>query len=213
MILANVRAAAEGTMLDIAVDGGLIREAGVHGSIGEDGTLDCGGLSLLPGFIDIHNHGAVGVDVNESGVEGLIAVGEYLARNGVTAWVPTLVPDSDENYRRIIGEIDRLMEVQDELPIAQAVGVHYEGVFANEKMCGALRPEFFKSGPWSGVGGQLPRLKGGVHMTTLAPEIDGGIELIRDMVKDGWIASIGHTNADVATLEMAYAAGAMHVTH
>ena len=63
----------------------------------------------------------------------------FLARNGVTAWVPTLVPDSDENYRRIIDEIDRLMEFQEGKSVAQAVGVHYEGVFANEAMCGALR--------------------------------------------------------------------------
>jgi N-acetylglucosamine-6-phosphate deacetylase len=149
--------------------------------------------------------------------------------------VPTIVPDSDENYRRIITAIDRLMEVQVERPVAQAVGVHYEGVFANEKMCGALRPEFFKSGQWSAAtapsanhpadeasapllkpGGELfglPRLKNGVHMTTLAPEVDGGIELIEALVAQGWIVSIGHTRADVGTLDRAFAAGAKHVTH
>jgi len=130
----------------------------------------------------------------------------------VTAWVPTLVPDSDENYARVIGEIDRLMEIQDEMPIAQAVGVHYEGVFANEKMCGALRPQFFKRFT-SGEVGSLPRLKKGVHMTTFAPEIEGGIELAAELTRQGWIASIGHTRADIETLDQAFAAGARHVTH
>jgi N-acetylglucosamine-6-phosphate deacetylase len=105
------------------------------------------------------------------------------------------------------------MELQEGKPVAQAVGVHYEGVFANEKMCGALRPEFFKSGQWSVRGGQLPKLKKGVHMTTLAPELDSGIELIKKLVEEGWVVSIGHTRADPKTLDAAFEAGAKHLTH
>lgn len=168
-------------------------------------------LTLMPGLIDVHCHGAVGEDVNTADAAGLMKVAEFLATNAVTAWMPTLVPDADENYRRAIDAIDELMELQIDKPVAQAVGVHYEGVFASEAMCGALRPEFFKSGR---VGGwQMPRLKNGVHMTTLAPEVDGGIELIKDLVADGWIVSIGHTRADAATLDRAYEAGARHITH
>lgn len=170
-------------------------------------------LFVTAGFIDVHNHGALGFDVNEADVDGLLKVSAFLAKNGVTAWMPTLVPDSDENYRRVIHAIDELMLRQVELPVAQAVGVHYEGVFANEKMCGALRPEYFRNGQWSAAGGQLPKLDRGVHMTTLAPEIDGGIEMIRALVADGWVVSIGHTRADVETLDRAYAAGARHMTH
>jgi len=172
------------------------------------------GLAVYSGYIDVHNHGAVGVDVNEADVDGLLKVAAFLARNGVTAWMPTLVPDSDDNYRRIIDSIDELMVRQVGLPVAQAVGVHYEGVFANEKMCGALRPEYFKNGrQLSVVSCRLPKLKSGVHMTTLAPEIDGGIELVEALVADGWLVSIGHTKADTETLDGAYAAGARHMTH
>lgn len=170
-------------------------------------------LFVTAGFIDVHNHGALGVDVNEADVDGLLKVAAFLAKNGVTAWMPTLVPDSDENYRRVMHAIDELMLRQVELPVAQAVGVHYEGVFANEKMCGALRPEYFRNGQWSAAGGQLPKPDRGVHMTTLAPEIDGGIEIIEELVADGWVVSIGHTRADVETLDRAYAAGARHMTH
>ena len=185
-------------------------------------TLDFEGLDILPGFIDVHNHGAVGVDVNEADAEGLLEIGRFLARHGVTAWMPTLVPDSDENYRRVIGEIERLMLLQKDQNAAQAVGVHYEGVFANEKMCGALRPEYFKKFE-AGTRKQheetrkdligLPRLRHGVHMTTFAPEVEGGVPLANRLVEEGWVASIGHTRADIETLDKAYEAGARHITH
>ncbi|MEP6850752.1 MAG: N-acetylglucosamine-6-phosphate deacetylase [Acidobacteriota bacterium] len=176
-------------------------------------AIDVAELLLLPGFIDIHNHGAVGVDVNVADVDGLLEIAAFLARNGVTAWLPTLVPDSDENFGRVIAAIDRLVEIQAGRPVAQALGVHYEGVFANEKMCGALRPEFFKNGSQLSVVRELPRLKKGVHMTTLAPEVEGGIALITELRKQGWIVSIGHTKADSETLDQAFVAGARHMTH
>jgi len=168
--------------------------------------------TLFAGFIDIHNHGAVGVDVNEANAEGLRFVGQFLAENGVTAWMPTFVPDSVETYRKVVGAIEEVIKIQNDLPVAQIVGVHYEGVFANEKMCGALRPEFFKT--FSGRElADLPTLRAGVHLTTFAPEIEGGIELVRELRKQNWIPSIGHTRADLETLEKAFEAGAMHVTH
>ncbi len=181
--------------------------------VGENGSLDLRGLRMLPGFIDVHNHGGVGIDVNEADVDGLLKIATFLATRGVTAWMPTLVPDSDENYLRVINAIDELMVLQTGKAIAQAVGVHYEGVFASEQMCGALRPEYFKSGRDLSVVGQLPRLKQGIHMTTLAPEIEGGIAVVGELVRQGWIVSIGHTKADTATLDAALAAGAGHMTH
>jgi N-acetylglucosamine-6-phosphate deacetylase len=214
------------TVGNVLVDGDNIVGINVDTEVSVD-VIDGGGATLLPGFIDVHNHGAVGHDVNDSTAEELLEVAAFLASHGVTAWLPTLVPDSDENYQRIIDEIDRQMELQKGKPVAQALGVHYEGVFANESMCGALRPQFFKSferrenHPVTETatpllrkeGSLLPRLKRGVHMTTLAPEVDGGIELIKDLVSDGWVVSIGHTKADPKTLDAAIEAGARHMTH
>src|SRR5690606_30379931 len=97
-------------------------------------------------------------------------------------------------------------------PVAQAVGVHYEGVFANEAMCGALRPQYFKSFTGSEVR-ELPRLKRGVHMTTLAPEVEGGIDLIKELRREGWGVAIGHTRASADVLDAAMKAGATHITH
>jgi N-acetylglucosamine-6-phosphate deacetylase len=166
----------------------------------------------MPGLVEVHFHGAMGIDVNTADADGLLEIGKFLATKGVTAWVPTLVPDSDENYRRTILAIDRLMEIQRNEPAAQAVGVHYEGVFANEKMCGALRPRYFKKYPTNQLS-ELPKLTRGVHMTTFAPEVDGGVGLARELKHQGWVASIGHTKADLETLNDAFDAGAKHVTH
>jgi len=206
VINARIPSSSSDTRYSVVVEGDVIKSVS---STAVRNEIDM----LMPGFIDIHNHGAVGVDVNAATAEDLLKVAEFLAKSGVTAWLPTLVPDTDENYQRVIGEIDRLMELQEGKPVAQALGVHYEGVFANEAMCGALRPEYFKSGQWSVVGGQMPRLKHGIHMTTIAPEVDGGIDLIRELAGEGWIVAIGHTRADTKTLDAAFAAGAKHLTH
>ena len=178
-----------------------------------DLSFDASNLRIFAGFIDIHNHGAVGFDVNEAEKDDLIAIGKFLALNGVTAWLPTFVPDTDENYLKVVGEINEVLEIQADLPIAQIVGVHYEGVFANEKMCGALRPAYFKTFKNKSEISELPKLENGVHFTTLAPEIENGIELIAELVKQNWIVSIGHTKAEVETLERAKKAGAKHLTH
>jgi len=194
----------------ITINDDLIRSIGDASGAGE--SFDCTGLTLFPGFIDVHIHGAMGIDVNAADVDGLLEMAKFLSTKGVTSWLPTLVPDSDENYARTISNIDRLLEIQEGKPVAQAVGVHYEGAFANEKMCGALRPQYFKKYPTNQLS-ELPRLKRGVHVTTFAPEVEGGIELTKDLVRNGWVASIGHTKADVDTLNKAFKAGASHLTH
>ena len=179
-----------------------------------DRIIELDELTLYPGFIDIHIHGVIGIDSNEATTEDFRKIAAFLASKGTTAWLPTFVPDADENYLRQIKAIDELMKIQSGLPVAQALGVHYEGVFANEKMCGALRPEFFKRFTGDEVE-KLPKLeaKNAVHLTTFAPEIEGGIELVEELIKHGWTASIGHTKADAETLDRAFSAGAKHMTH
>ena len=186
-----------------------------------DSIIDLDGFTLFPGFNDAHIHGAVGVDANETDIDGLHAVGDYLARNGVTAWLPTLVPDSEENYRKSITTIDEVMRRQSEDKEqagslrSQVLGVHYEGPFVSDKQCGALRSRFFKTFTAGDELKSLPRLQdsGAVHLTTVAPEVEGGIDLVRELVKQGWIVSIGHTRANIDVLDQAFEAGARHLTH
>lgn len=186
--------------------------------INADDKLNFAGETVLPGFIDLHNHGAFGVDVNTANADDLRRLSKSLAGAGVTSWLPTFVPDTDENYQKVTEAIDEVMQTQDEEnaePRARILGVHYEGVFANQKMCGALRTQYFKTFKTGDELAALPRLKtpDAIHFTTLAPEIEGGIALIKELKKQNWIVSIGHTNANVGILDEALEAGATHITH
>jgi N-acetylglucosamine-6-phosphate deacetylase len=181
-----------------------------------DATLDLAGLTLLPGFIDVHIHGAVGVDTMEADADDLHRVAQFLARNGVTAWLPTLVPAPVEDYRRAVHAIETLIRAQDERPAAARVlGLHYEGPFINSAQCGALRPAYFQTFMGATELDSLAIIKAesAAHMMTFAPEIDGGVGLVRELVRRGWIVSIGHTRAAVEVLNSAREAGARHMTH
>ncbi len=181
------------------------------------GKLNLNGLTLFPGFIDVHIHGAVGVDTMEASADDLHRVGRFLAGEGVTAWLPTFVPAPDEDYRRAVNAVDELIASQDNQTeaAARALGLHYEGPFVNTAQCGALRTAYFRSFKEASDLDALPSLieASASHMITLAPEIDGGIALVRELRRHGWIVSIGHTRASVEVLNEACEAGARHMTH
>jgi N-acetylglucosamine-6-phosphate deacetylase len=196
-------------------------------------TIDLDGLTVYPGFIDAHIHGAVGVDTLDATPDDLQRLARFLATRGVTAWLPTLVPAPTEDYRRAVGSIESLISTQrddddanatgyamgdatDDAAIgARALGVHYEGPFVNVAQCGALRTEYFRTFKDAASLDELPTLDAAhaAHMITVAPEIEGGVALVGELNARGWIVSIGHTRADLATLDAACAAGARHLTH
>jgi N-acetylglucosamine-6-phosphate deacetylase len=209
-----------------------------------DSVLDLDGLTLFPGFIDVHIHGAVGVDMMAASADDLRRVGEFLARHGVTAWLPTLVPSPEEQYERAISAIEDAMgqasicdperrsdyrpqsgsadSEKDPTEVgtlntceARILGAHYEGPFVNSEQCGALHREHFRTFSGGADLDLLPTItnESAVHMMTLAPEIEGGIELIKELRARGWIVSLGHTHAAVEALDRALAAGAHHLTH
>ncbi|MGB9182340.1 MAG: N-acetylglucosamine-6-phosphate deacetylase [Pyrinomonadaceae bacterium] len=178
--------------------------------------FELNGLTLFPGFIDLHIHGAVGVDTMEATAVDLHLMAQFLARNGVTAWLPTLVPAPDEDYKQAARAIEELIERQDEIePAARAVGLHYEGPFINSAQCGALRPPFFRKfiDKTEVDALAIPQNNEAARMITVAPEIEGGIELVHELKRRGWIVSIGHTRATIEILDRACEAGAHHMTH
>ena len=196
-----------------------------------DSVLDLEGFTLFPGFIDVHIHGANGVDTMSAKAADLRRVSDFLARQGVTAWLPTLVPSTIEQYEHAIDAIAGLIEepesesppaainadetsVLPERP-ARVIGVHYEGPFVNSEQCGALHREHFRTFKAVADLDSLPTIQheGAVHLMTLAPEIEGGIDLIKELRRRGWIVSIGHTRANVEVLDQALQAGARHMTH
>jgi N-acetylglucosamine-6-phosphate deacetylase len=196
-----------------------------------DVVVDLDGSTLFPGFIDVHIHGAAGVDTMSATPDDLRRVAEFLARKGVTAWLPTLVPAAAEQYEQAIHAIKGLMEFQEAefarsalsadetsaFPARQArvLGVHYEGPFVNSEQCGALHREHFRVFKDAADLDAIPGIghDRATHMMTVAPEIDGGIELVSELRRREWIVSIGHTRAPVSILDAALQAGARHMTH
>ena len=176
-----------------------------------DATVSLRGLTLFPGFIDLHIHGAAGVDTMTAEAAELCKVSEFLATQGVTAWLPTLVPAPATDYERAAQAIEEATAFK---AGACIFGVHYEGPFVNSAQCGALRSQFFRSysSPKDLDSLPLPGIDA-KKMITVAPEIDGGIALIKELQRCGWIVSIGHTRASLELLDEAFAAGARHLTH
>ncbi|HEX8502770.1 MAG TPA: N-acetylglucosamine-6-phosphate deacetylase [Pyrinomonadaceae bacterium] len=220
LLLAGARLVLPGEVLEgesLLVEGGRIARVGGGATAGAR-VLELGGLTVYPGFVDVHIHGAVGVDTLEAGAEDLSRVARYLAGEGVTAWLPTLVPAPVEDYARAVAAVEELMRGQDDAaspPAARALGVHYEGPFVNERQCGALRTAYFRDFAGGTELDDLPTLDavGAAHMITLAPEVEGGVNLVGELARRGWVVSVGHTRAAVETLERARAAGARHMTH
>lgn len=190
----------------LIVDG---RIAAIGEPSGAAEQIDLAGTTLLPGFIDVHIHGAVGVDVMDATPAGLQSISDYLASQGVTSWLPTFVPASDENYASAVGVISQALGSTG----ARIVGVHYEGPFVNSKQCGALHTEYFKNYSRPEDLEFLVVPSGSVRMITLAPEVSGGVELVRELKARGWVISIGHTRAELQVLDDACEAGARHMTH
>ena len=203
----------------LLVEGGRVArllEGGEGDSARGARVVDLGGLTVFPGFVDAHIHGSVGFDLMETSADELHRVARFLASEGVTAWLPTLVPGPPEDYARAARAVTELMDAQDARPAAaRALGLHYEGPFVNAARCGALRTQFFRTFRGASDLDDLPAVEreGAAHMMTLAPEVEGGVELARELTARGWIASVGHTSAEPDTLERAHAAGARHMTH
>jgi N-acetylglucosamine-6-phosphate deacetylase len=181
--------------------------------------IDLDRAFLAPGFVDIHVHGGMGIDVMDASDAELNRVSNWLANCGVTRFVPTLVAaplaKMHEASARIAKWVARAL-VSPPLG-AIPVGLHFEGPFLNRARCGALDANSFIDGNsrhaffdplWPDVLAGLP-----AKLITLAPEVEAGIDLVKDCVSRGLVVSLGHTEADVAVLEWAVEAGARHMTH
>jgi len=181
--------------------------------------VDLGGAYLAPGMIDIHIHGSAGVDCQEADHGRLARLSEFLLAEGVTGYFATFVPTDQAGYFAAISSIESLIEVQEEKhpPAgARVLGIHFEGPFANENRCGALNRKHFRSyeGDPRSVDIFCGKAPGScARLMTLAPEVRGGIDLTRELVGRGVRVFIGHSQADLETLDLAVEAGARHITH
>lgn len=193
----------------------------LHGqiaTIGEPHTsealaLDLDGLTLLPGFIDLHIHGAGGYDAHAGEIDELAA---YLPRAGVTAFLPTLAagpPGETAHALRAIQVTTQHQRKGATSPGATVLGAHLEGPFLEPARAGAIPPAYLLPASREHAAGLLASAPELVRLMTVAPSLPGALELIAFLAAAGIVVSIGHTAADYAHTLRAVEAGARHVTH
>lgn len=171
--------------------------------------VDLGEVTVGPGLLDVHIHGSGGYDA-ASGAEAVAAISRFLPRHGVTSWLPTLTPRASlaEMAEIIAGVLEGRREVG-----AEVAGLHLEGPFLNPARPGAIRREWFHAPSLELLESLLGAGLGQIRLMTLAPERDGGLDLVRRLVERGVTASIGHSDANAEQALAAEKAGVRHATH
>lgn len=172
-------------------------------------TYDAGGKTLLPGFVDIHVHGADGHEAMDATPEALQAMARFYARHGVTAFLPTTWTDSQ-------ARVDRALEVILELmgPVengATIFGVHLEGPYLNPEKCGAQNVSYVRRAGRDEATRWLD--SGIVRLLALAPEYVENEWLIAECVKRGVTVSLAHSSANYEQVNHAVELGISHATH
>lgn len=172
----------------------------------------------LAGLVDIHVHGAFGVDVLTADEAGLDRLALGLEARGVAGFVPTLVPVPLADLAPLMARLSAWVRSRREGDGrgATPLGIHLEGPFVSPNRSGALHRECLLDGrdaraveAFFDAVGEVP----GRPVVTMAPEIPGGLDLVSAFVRRGFLVALGHTEADVATLDEALRRGARHMTH
>jgi N-acetylglucosamine-6-phosphate deacetylase len=173
--------------------------------------IDATGRMVLPGLIDTHVHGSGGDDLMANGIEGIRRVSRAQLRYGVTAYLPTTIAARHDELLRAIENIAAAEKTSE--PAAEILGLHIEGPYINLKFKGAQPDEGIRDPDLDECRELLEAAPHRIKIMTLAPELPGGMELIRYLVSQGVIASLGHSEADYETALAAIDAGATHATH
>jgi N-acetylglucosamine-6-phosphate deacetylase len=178
---------------------------------------DATGLTIVPGFVDVHIHGAGGHDVMEGTVEAMDAVTRTVALHGTTSLVATTVTaGAEQTCRAETGIVDwmRSQKAQkDSFPRAEVLGIHFEGPFISTARRG-VHPLEWLVPPSVGLLRQFLDAAGGAgRILTLAAELPGALDLISEARKAGLVVSMGHTDASYAEAMRAIQRGATHAAH
>jgi N-acetylglucosamine-6-phosphate deacetylase len=210
MILSNARVVTPRRILRpgwVEIDGPRISYAG-EGSPSPDANdvTDLEGRWLLPGFIDLHVHGGGGADATKGRDEMAAAVAFHRGR-GTTQTLMSLMA---QPVGALCEQLDWAAELSRSGDIA---GVHLEGPFLAPARCGAQRPGSLLLPDSLVLHQLLDAGQGCVRTVTVAPELPGALALISELVANGVVAAIGHTDASYEQAAAGFAAGATLATH
>lgn len=175
----------------------------------DDGEIiDAEGLLVLPGLVDIHSHGAAGEDFSDGNPEGLKKILRYERSCGITSYCPTSMTFPKERLRQIFASIKGAQTEEG----AKVVGINMEGPFLDPAKKGAHVEKWIAAPDVAFVRELNQDVDGLVRLVTLAPNMDGAEEFIKEMHEEVCI-SLGHTAADYDCASRAMKLGAHHVTH
>lgn len=163
--------------------------------------------TLLPGFVDIHTHGAGGHYFSALKHDQILTVINTHKAHGTTSMLASLVSEPIET---LVEQIKRLVPF---VNTSTVCGIHLEGPYLAHSHCGAHDPALLLTPTVAQLQQLIDASNNTVRMVTIAPELDGALPVIEFLVGQGITVALGHTGADSPTTQAAIAAGATIITH
>lgn len=173
--------------------------------------VDLAGAYLSPGFIDAHTHGAGGCDFMDGTVEAIVTASRMHLRHGTTSVCPTTLCCPDEELYTFFDHYVQARAVRENMP--RLIGIHMEGPYFSPAQAGAQPPAYMKTPYPDHFVRTLERSGGNIVRWSCAPEVPGVLELGDELVKNGILPSIAHTDADAELVGEAMAHGFSLLTH
>jgi N-acetylglucosamine-6-phosphate deacetylase len=192
---------------------GRILETGPAGfePSGNMQRISCGGLYLSPGFVDLHSHGGGGYDFMDGMEEAIYCAVRTHLLHGTTTLLPTTQTSSDDELFRTIDLFKAVKKHGATIPCLP--GLHLEGPYFHRAQLGAQNPKHIRNPSPEHYEKILERAEGTVLRWSVAPELEGALEMGRRLSAEGILMSIGHSNADYDQVLAAVENGYTHVTH
>ena len=193
----------------LELEDGIIKEIYPYNE--KEVTKDYGDLRILPGFIDIHCHGAYGFDTNDADPEGLRKWTKGIVDEGVTSFLATTLTQSEEVLTNAVSNVAKVVEEGYEG--AEILGIHFEGPYLNKAHKGAQPEEYCVKPNIEQFKRYQKAAHGLIKYITMAVENDEDYALTKYCSQNNVVVSIGHSNATYEQAVQAYAHGARSMTH